>query len=99
MVDFECAYDEKKSKPGVGMGAIEHLTQRVRKLARIYYGQGKRKAIDLYVTATLENMFLGQGVPWQQVWKCLDSPGIQPLPFDSGSWTRQRRKQRKGTKY
>lgn len=23
--------------------------------------------------ATLENMFLGQGVLWQQVWKCLDS--------------------------
>ncbi|KAL6886754.1 fungal-specific transcription factor domain-containing protein [Trichoderma evansii] len=60
---FECVYDEKKSKPGVRMGAIEHLTRRV---------------------TTLENMFLGQGVLWQQVWKCLDSLGIQQLPSDSG---------------
>lgn len=29
-------------------------------------------------------MFLGQGVLWQQVWKCLDSLGVQQLPSDSG---------------
>ncbi|RFU81205.1 zn2 cys6 dna-binding [Trichoderma arundinaceum] len=60
---FECVYDERKAKPGVRMGAIEHLTQRV---------------------TTLENMFLGQGVLWQQVWKCLDTLGIQQPLSESG---------------
>lgn len=33
--------------------------------------------------ATLENMFLGQGVLWQQVWRCLDAISAQS-PTDSG---------------
>ncbi|KAK9780148.1 putative Fungal-specific transcription factor domain-containing protein [Seiridium cardinale] len=49
---LDCIYDEKKMKPGMRTGAIEHLNQRV---------------------ATLENMFLGQGLLWQQVWRCLDT--------------------------
>ncbi|KAI0156897.1 fungal-specific transcription factor domain-containing protein [Xylariaceae sp. FL1272] len=47
---LECIYDEKKSRPGMRAGAIEHLTQRV---------------------ATLENMFLGQGLLWQEIWSHL----------------------------
>lgn len=53
--DLECVYDEKKLKPGLRSGAIEHLNQRI---------------------TALENMFLGQGMLWQQninqIWRRLD---------------------------
>lgn len=53
--DLECVYDDKKLKPGLRSGAIEHLNQRI---------------------AALENMFLGQGMLWQQninqIWRRLD---------------------------
>lgn len=53
--DLECVYDDKKLKPGLRSGAIEHLNQRI---------------------SALENMFLGQGMLWQQninqIWRRLD---------------------------
>ena len=44
----------------------------------------------LYSPVALENMFLGQGLLWQQVWKCLsliqpESPGISSLHQGNGS--------------
>ncbi|KAM5382540.1 hypothetical protein ACJZ2D_002544 [Fusarium nematophilum] len=56
--DIECVYDEVRAKPGVRMGAIENLAQRLDRL---------------------ENMFLGQSVLWQQMWKTL-----HPDDSDSG---------------
>ncbi|KAG8165974.1 hypothetical protein KVR01_004526 [Diaporthe batatas] len=58
--NLQCVYDERKLKPGLRSGAIEHLSQRI---------------------TALENMFLGQGILWQQnvnqIWRRLDdiSPG------------------------
>lgn len=69
--DLECVYDERKLKPGLRSGAIEHLSQRI---------------------TALENMFLGQGMLWQQnvnqIWRRLDdlAPARAPdsSPPDSG---------------
>lgn len=69
--DLECVYDERKLKPGLRSGAIEHLSQRI---------------------TALENMFLGQGMLWQQnvtqIWRRLDDIAPQGVshssPPDSG---------------
>ncbi len=63
------------------MGAIEHLTQRVGTLDMAFW---TRATANSPTKASLENMFLGQGVLWQQVWRCLDSLGVQQPPSDSG---------------
>ncbi|KAF4417574.1 Zn(II)2Cys6 transcriptional activator [Fusarium acutatum] len=57
----ECIYDQEKSKPGMRAGAIETLTQRLTYL----------------LVATLENMFIGQGVLWQQIWNSIKQPNTQ----------------------
>lgn len=67
-------YDERKLKPGLRSGAIEHLSQRI---------------------TALENMFLGQGMLWQQnitqIWRRLDDmtpDGVaNSSPPDSGCST------------
>lgn len=64
-------YDERKLKPGLRSGAIEHLSQRI---------------------TALENMFLGQGMLWQQnvtqIWRRLDEIAPERVsnssPPDSG---------------
>lgn len=69
--DLECVYDEKKLKPGLRSGAIEHLNQRI---------------------SALENMFLGQGMLWQQnlnqIWRRIDDMAPEGTsnssPRDSG---------------
>ncbi|KAJ0114020.1 hypothetical protein J7T55_007854 [Diaporthe amygdali] len=69
--NLECVYDERKLKPGLRSGAIEHLSQRI---------------------TALENMFLGQGMLWQQnitkIWRRLDDVAPErvsnPSPPDSG---------------
>lgn len=69
--DLECVYDERKLKPGLRSGAIEHLSQRI---------------------TALENMFLGQGMLWQQnitqIWRRLEDIAPQGVshssPPDSG---------------
>lgn len=64
--DLECVYDERKLKPGLRSGAIEHLSQRI---------------------TALENMFLGQGMLWQQnvtqIWRRLDDIAPQGAPNSS----------------
>lgn len=64
--DLECVYDERKLKPGLRSGAIEHLSQRI---------------------TALENMFLGQGMLWQQnvtqIWRRLDDIAPQGVPNSS----------------
>lgn len=64
--DLECVYDERKLKPGLRSGAIEHLSQRI---------------------TALENMFLGQGMLWQQnvnqIWRRLDDIAPEGVPNSS----------------
>lgn len=62
-------------------GAIEHLNQRVGKLCKFPHVKCRTADSEL---ASLENMFLGQGVLWQQVWRCLDSINQQSLPLANG---------------
>ena len=35
--DLECVYDERKLKPGIRPGAIEHLSQRLGKVFSLAY--------------------------------------------------------------
>ncbi|PQE27272.1 hypothetical protein CJF32_00000226 [Rutstroemia sp. NJR-2017a WRK4] len=76
-------YDDCKAKPGLRTGAVENLTQRCTRspsehrmsclfepIARTI--KTKPSNADSYL-ATLENMFLGQGVLWQQVFNCLNA--------------------------
>ncbi|VUC30259.1 unnamed protein product [Clonostachys rosea] len=78
-LDIPCTYNDAKQKPGMRTGAIESLTQRLKPLYPFSV-----QTTDVS-QATLENMFLGQSVIWQQIWKSLNPDALCTADQPSGS--------------